>query len=137
MREIVFRGKRTVGGEWVEGAFAPHAHPVNAYIIRHGSTLWVQVDPETVGQYTGLNDRNGRKIFEGDVCEVHWAPPGRKPVRLRYSVVYSKSGFFFKDTTVMGQVSNYTNVGPYLFVEVIGNIHDNPELLTCREENLQ
>lgn len=88
MREILFRGKRMDNGEWVEGAYFKHdtvrvclssddSKPKHL-IVKDGFCDWgfepgivgIEVDPSTVGQYTGLIDRDGAKVFEGDIVEV-------------------------------------------------------------------
>lgn len=93
------------------------------------------VIPETVGQYTGLTDKNGKKIFEGDVVKVHIETYTRQSNRI--GVVKYYNGCFgvadnnsenFKDFLAFNNMSCYVRS-----VEVIGNIHDNPELLERSE----
>ena len=129
MREILFRGK-TNDGEWVEGFYS--AEEYNPYIgkIEYipriqiiGKCVSLGVIPETVGQFTGLTDKNGTKIFEGDIVERF--SDGEQAVIswLKYSACF---GLSF-DGWCCG-FDDYDDNLPSDF-EVIGNIHDNPEIL--------
>lgn len=120
MREILFRGKRVDNGEWVEGYLFKCWDEV--YILwgmTNGSPNMIKVIPETVGQWTGLTDKSGKKIFEGDVVDCTFCYDiGQYP---RYStkrrlVQYKIGGF--------APFNNCTNDPVY----IVGNIHDNPEL---------
>ena len=139
MREILFRGKRTENGEWLEGFYEKTS---GRHFIVNGFTNALQyvqkeVIPETIGQYTGLKDKNGKKIFEGDIVQYqpsHMCEP-------TYSVVeycadkYNYPAFDLKkhDYEANGlQCAHEEGIG----CEVIGNIHDNPELLEAKNERL-
>ncbi len=149
MREILFRGKFINNGEWLYGDYMSYAG--GAQIWTHdanGGTWNAMVDPVTVGQYTGLTDKNGVKIFEGDVVDffgmrgkiVHECGAfgiGILP-RVDYDLLESKlpfknsANFCFNDNfiSLWEVLWNYEQGDNPLFeVEVIGNIHDNPELL--------
>lgn len=129
MREILFRGKRIDNGEWVEGGIVQGVvHELwrnsdRAYITVFPEFLskvkLEEVDPTTVGQYIGLPDKNGKKIFEGDILRF---PPGTyHPVF--YDADYCGFGScYFNDFDSLYKY-NFKNI------EVAGNIHDNPELL--------
>ena len=124
MREILFRGKRANHRGWVEGLLFHHC--------AKSSSIWsdeldraVLVDPETVGQFTGLTDRNGKRIFEGDI--VQW--PGRKEVGL---VQYGEFNCSCCEG-VFGWHFGTEDIREHDFYEVIGNIHDSPELLSDSE----
>ena len=136
-REILFRGKRMCNGKWMIGNLFC-CDDGDCFIVSSGFRQnHYKVDPKTVGQFTGLTDKNGKKIFEGDILLIEWKVTGRTPVHETHIVVYSKSGFFTENNgQLKGQVSNYacSNCSG-LSVEVIGNIHDNPELLEGGVDN--
>lgn len=126
MRDILFRGKRKDNGQFIEGFYIFDGF--NHYIVKfytdenaEGTLYPVQetfeVDPETVGQYTGLTDENGTKVFEGDIIEwdeKEWGCEHRELVEWNYSL-FSQRKNDWKE-----------------FCKVIGNIHDNPELLEVK-----
>lgn len=135
MREILFRGKRTDNGEWIEGLLLKGTFyyddreiltivPVdNVFYPRCEISSYEEVIPETVGQWTGLLDKNGKKIFEGDILDTP-----------RWIVSYcadTNAGLGMNAGWYI-QRDNFTS---WLELEnsewhvVLGNIHDNPELL--------
>ena len=124
MREILFRGKRTDNGEWVEGSLVywPGDNQIGTIVCfeeedEAGFVIGthIEVDLSTVGQFTSLTDNNGRKIFEGDIIRD---PYGRTKAVEFYNGRYYPF-IAFPDF-------NCWNERECL---VIGNIHDNPELL--------
>jgi uncharacterized phage protein (TIGR01671 family) len=122
MRDIEFRGKRTYNGEWVYGYVCCYGwvDEKNTYIVPdYASALYsLEVDPETIGQYTGLADKNGTKIFEGDIVLL-------KGDEEPYQVAFDESCFQVYGNNICYVMNNFYD---YEF-EVIGNIYDNPELL--------
>ena len=120
MREILFRGKRTNNGEWEFGDLLHDGFDYETAIWGKEYKLVTEVDPSTVGQYTGLTDKNGKRIFEGDIVSYK----GR-----RYTVLYyAPFAMWMLDdrTRHCGTNGMYAQ---FRECEVIGNIHDNPELL--------
>ena len=120
MREILFRGKKIDGGEWIKGFYAENGHG-SSNIQPKGKFLACLVKPETVGQFTGLTDKNGNKIFEGDILESDSE---------RFVVDWDDefSGFYLTDVNPRHQgVAMYANVADDGYI--IGNVHDNPEML--------
>ena len=126
MREILFRGKRVDNGEWVEGFYTEYSELWTGAVIETDNDDF-PVDPSTVGQYTGLCDKNGKKIFEGDVviCQEY---------ECMGDIAYhcGEAGFIFR-VYDEGYPSSYELECLCDFVDemdVVGNIHDNPELVT-------
>ena len=120
MREILFRGKKIDGGEWIKGFYAENGHG-SSNIQPKGKFLACLVKPETVGQYTGLLDKNGNKIFEGDILESDSE---------RFVVDWDDefSGFYLTNVNPRHQgVAMFANVADDGYI--IGNVHDNPEML--------
>ena len=133
MREILFRGKRLDNREWVEGyLYITHngEHEISVYNKEVNIERWThEVDPSTVGQYTGLNDKNGKRIFEGDIVEGHCHSAWSHRLQ-RCDIAYGRYGFEARNH-IDGVDSDYYTYR-VLFskdVVIIGNIHDNPELL--------
>ena len=176
MREILFRAKRTDNGEWAEsrtilenisesddktyciGArqsadlyFDAHDNIVAAETT--GECLFYDCDPETIGQYTGLTDKNGKKIFEGDIVKqtfektvatiaIDWGADEYEDLYgedVGAVVIIPSKGVCIKNPVIHREVNGETTqhgerARMYKTVcsgrcEVIGNIHDNPELL--------
>ena len=136
MREILFRGKRVDGYGWVSGYLvhdeAEHNQP-RIIVGREYSTgtffsgLAPRVIPATVGQFTGLLDGNGKKIFEGDIVEIY-----DRTFIVQFE--NSRGGWFpFASGDGCGCCEDKTYTpnedGIAGDCEVIGNIHDNPELM--------
>ena len=128
MHEILFRGKRLDNGAWETGSLVivrMGCHDAQYYIADKMTGYHTHVHPSTIGQYTGLEDKNGKRIFEGDIC---------RNTRTGEIVSVKWHG------TMAGYVWNKRRADGFLFdfgelfracdkYEVIGNIHDNSELL--------
>ena len=156
MREILFRGQRADNGEWVEGYFV--AVNSKCYIGQevvettktvsfstetclsetwYGLDKFYEVIPETVGQYTGLTDKNGKKIFEEDIVKatIRRCYGSNPQIREETKIIdYDNLGILgLKDvenvwSDFMNELSLSGGIEDFYF-EVIGNLHDNPELL--------
>lgn len=138
MREILFRGKREDNREWVEGSLSLEYGEATQdgnrkvdYRILGMRCDCDYVIPETVGQYTGLTDKNGKKIFEGDIVKDHESGLyGEVVFATAQDGFDGMSGFMVDD--INDGLQNYN--GFWHLVEIIGNIHDNPELLKEAEQ---
>ena len=147
MREILFRGKRIDNDEWVYGSFCMDALEqfnglcgVDGFIRLYDKAKCkmqsYEVDRETVGQYTGCADKNGKRIFEGDIVQYHERQFDGKDVPVRDAVVYEAGGFSVRACFLNNWLWNSINVNTQLRdVAIIGNIHDNPERLKEGADN--
>lgn len=136
MREILFRGKRTDTGKWVEGDLLHNRIDGQENERRLGDIYFTQgeeihgtavynVIPETIGQYTGLTDRNGKRIFEGDIVKFGDILGIINYGTGCYCVKTNKPDWRARNNPAIDIVINeYPNE-----IEIIGNIHDNPDLL--------
>lgn len=135
MREILFKAKRIDNGEWVEGYYMKRYDLLGSeeHLIFHADsyTVWeyVEIDPETLCEFTGHCDKSGKRIWENNVVWLVY--DGKEHI---YQIIWDNSELDFKATN--GK-ENYGSNFEYLLccdeIEVIGNIFDNPELL--QEEN--
>ena len=128
MREILFRGKHKADGKWCEGNL--HIDKQGVAIITPDDTplgCYGQVDPATVGQFTGLTDKNGKKIFEGDIVSAHfdWNDPEAESKAI---VEWDNDNFRWV-THQPGYVPDEINDFDKGLWLVVGNIYDNPELM--------
>lgn len=138
MRAILFRGKRKDNGEWVYGGVLQTDkwtdipivkdyegninEPPSYYVESH------EVIAESVGQYTGLTDKNGKKIFEGDIVTAEGTAIGSPFFDdMVGKIVYEECAFFIEPKNPEESIYLFTD--ECADIEVIGNIHDNPELL--------
>lgn len=119
MHEILFRG-RCEGGPWLYGSLLVYGDGFCEICVPDGEDALnkFRVDPETVGQYTGLTDKNGKKIFEGDVVSY----------RDEFGVIEYHEGEAMFVVSFDTWLTDFDHIcGNSL--EIIGNIHDSPELL--------
>lgn len=131
IREYIFRGKRVDNGEWVQGDLRHGGYydgdktvyiTVNDYCVHN-----YPVTPETIGQFTGVTDKNGKKIFEGDIVSFTRVNAlGYTTKRLGDVRYYDELPIFY----IMATTGDAWDWCVCEDIEVIGNIHDNPELIT-------
>lgn len=125
-REILFRGKQFENSKWIIG-YLSSKHTITIQ-TPCGHTDEIVICADTVGQYTGRTDKNGKRIFEGDIAKY----TNKDGTSVFYEVVWDNefSALMFR---FIGGWSGVFMAGMNELVEVIGNIHDNPELLNGKE----
>jgi uncharacterized phage protein (TIGR01671 family) len=135
MREIFFRGKRKDTGEWVYGFYVKskafeYIHRYDRGELSDRVFTCYNIIPETVGQYTGLKDKDGKRIFEGDIVKTNYA--GIEHIGVigfsEYEIIAD-----FKKT--MGEVEIKAIFRQFSTLKIIGTIHDTPELLEAGRED--
>lgn len=126
MREILFRGKTVCDGDWIYGGIT--WNPSKNEVFIH--TKWDEgkVIPETVGQYTGLCDKNGKKIFEGDIVKHIQKYEISGEVKSIAVIKWNEAYSCWSVEYTNGRITAFLGT-EYHKLEVIGNVHDNPELL--------
>ena len=131
MREILYRGIRVDNGKWVYGFYVREYSHVIKELPSIATPQIHIVLPETVGQFTGLTDKNDKKIFEGDIVSFAERRIGGEDASIVEQVKFEEGGF----CTNRYFLNNWMRSGNTKLdgIEVIGNIHDNPELLEDAE----
>lgn len=134
MREILFRAKKKLGGSWCEGFLVKTGDHFR--ISTQNDLISFGVYPETVGQYTGLTDMNGVKIFEDDIVSISGHS---EPVNGLYRVVYSTANHCWvlkRSLEYRHCYFSFSDLNGFADdAEIVGNIHDNPELLNKAENS--
>ena len=143
MREILFRGKK-YNGEWAHGyyvqannswhGYGKHKEWIVCSACANGGWFALQekhaVIPETVGQYTGVTDKNGTKIFEGDICEVTVFTCEGEGKHFLCEVCFEYHSFIFRNLKRSNFDIPFSDIYDFSTdVEIIGNIYDNHELI--------
>lgn len=118
MREIKFRGKRLDNGEWVYGSLIQR---IDRTEIFDGVFTW-EIDPATVGQYTGLKDKNGREIYEGDIIGGSNGSINGMEWPFKVEIIWD-------DCQCEFNTPNWGYTDSTHYYNVLGNIHNDPELL--------
>lgn len=148
MREILFRGKQKDNGKWVYGNYAVTDNNGKQHFVFQNKAFEFEVDSETVGQYTGLADKNGKKIFEGDIIKAYFNPQNSEnPPYAIGSVIFDNGTFkvvvrvsknsteykVFEKENIAAYSIEHNFLDRYYVLEVIGNTYDNPKLLEVEE----
>lgn len=135
MREILFRGKRVDNGEWVVGYLVKNNDDYLIFNAKGSYYDTFTVETKTIGQYTGLENKKGTKIFEGDIVKVKITQT--EDIRIYGNCKYKVGVIIYNEEFALFTCkNNFMNFINWAFneYEVIGNIHDNPELLEVDDD---
>lgn len=160
MREIKFRGKSIYNEEWAYGYLVNSGHQINPYeefwwiaqnrydigtVFNEESCddtfIWNRVEPDTIGQYTGLKDKNGVEIYEGDIVRLFcdYNNYHIEPRWVNAIIVWNEDFYGWEVSFKHIRVGFSENIGNFKYdnarIEVIGNIYDNHELLEVKEND--
>ena len=142
MREILFRGKRTINGDWVYGDFMRGNERkslrdrIFVYDSETQSFNDYEINPSTIGQYTGLTDKNGKRVFDWDILHIakiadglggYYQPPLDYPVNV--VVKWDLCAWMWETLCEDKRYISFPDAWCHYEFEIIGNVHDNPELL--------
>ncbi len=129
MREIIFRGKSVNDGKWYEGSYISmlkreyiadvQFHDIEEIKIEKAMN---EVDPESLGQFTGMVDQHGTKVFEGDICEVTLPNGDTEVMLVLWNERMNKYQLKYRN-------GNHCSFYKWAGYKVIGNIHDDPDLI--------
>lgn len=138
MREILFRGKRIDNGEWVEGNLFVSDTDGRTHILVGTRIITIEweVYQETIGQFTGLTDKNGKRIFEGDIVIYDNSPYNAYCEPQKGVIAWRNGSLSFKYRPWTSVMYRPLCSDDFFSVkcEVIGNIHDNPDLLEVHND---
>lgn len=133
MREIKFRGKRKDNNEWIYGFVWKSIDPCKEKTEYRGSfiqtgtniDIWYEVYPESIGENVGLPDKNGKKIYEGDICRTH----GWHENKDGLTILSDKNKYYYNVVIEHRAKTPFCGYTIHDWFEIIGNIYENPELL--------
>ena len=133
MRKILFRGKRIDNGEWAYGYYGVFGDTQQIFVPNAEARfcgkpiygMWHIVNSETVGEFTGLTDKNGTKVFEGDIVEFDVQSGKTRDVVVWSDGEYNGVAGFRLKSRALYSITSYNRQ----YFEVVGNIYDNADLL--------